>query len=85
MSEEPIVLPKPAWVSDILTKIDELGEIVKLREVLSRQISINRNLLHELGKLRKRIKKLEHSKSIPPQSRNFSTICGTIWSIEKKF
>jgi hypothetical protein len=56
----PPPLPKPAWATEISDKIDVLGEVMKLREILSQQITINRALLKENSKLKKKIDDLEN-------------------------
>ena len=56
----PVALPKPAWATEISDKIDVLGEVMKLREILSQQITINRALLKENSKLKKKIDDLEN-------------------------
>ena len=56
----PVALPKPAWATEISDKIDVLGEVMKLREVLAQQIALNRALLKENSKLKKKIDDLEN-------------------------
>ena len=60
LAKSPPPLPKPAWATEISDKIDVLGEVMKLREILSQQITINRALLKENSKLKKKIDDLEN-------------------------